>query len=79
MKLDPPKTPSKLRKLTMKGILAVLGRALVLTTALLTIVNTSRADSGGYTVTLRGPDYKILQKTTVEHGTNQRGPRKLTF
>jgi hypothetical protein len=52
----------------MKGIHLILGRALVLTGALLT-VTTARADSG-YTVTGRGPDWKVLQKTTVENGTN---------
>lgn len=52
----------------MKGIHVVLGRALVLTTAVLTLAN-ARADSD-YTVTTRGPDWNILQKTTVEHGTN---------
>ncbi|HSY20294.1 MAG TPA: hypothetical protein VK815_18260, partial [Candidatus Acidoferrales bacterium] len=55
----------------MKGIQLVLGRALVLATAILTVVNSSRAQSGGYTVSERGPDFKILQKTTVENGTNR--------
>ena len=35
----------------MKGIQAALGRALVLTSALLTLVNSAPADTGGYTVT----------------------------
>ena len=29
------------------------------------------AQTGGYTVTERGPDWKVLQKTTVENGTNR--------
>ena len=33
--------------------------------------NISHAQNSGYAVTERGANYKVLQKTTVEHGTNR--------
>ena len=39
--------------------------------ALIFIVNSSFAQSGGYAVTGRGPDYKVFQKSKWENGTNQ--------
>ena len=52
----------------MRHIKAVLFRALVLGTVF--FINYSQAQSG-YAVTERGADYQVLQKTTVEHGTNR--------
>jgi hypothetical protein len=52
----------------MRHIKAVLFRALVLATVF--FINHSHAQSG-YAVTERGADYQVLQKNTVEHGTNR--------
>ncbi len=52
----------------MKKILTVSGRACVLAFSTL-IITTTHAESD-YTVTESGPDYKVLEKTTVENGTN---------
>jgi hypothetical protein len=52
----------------MKRIHVVLLPVLVL--AGLTSINSSSAQSA-YTVTERGADYKVLQKTVVVNGTNQ--------
>lgn len=54
----------------MSGSYVVRALAVVLATAF--IINHSHAQSGGdYAVTERGPDWKVLQKTTVENGTNR--------
>ena len=45
-------------------------RGLALVLASITI-NSLHAQTGGYSVTERGPDWKVLQKTTVENGTNR--------
>ncbi|HEY5041481.1 MAG TPA: hypothetical protein VIK53_05705, partial [Verrucomicrobiae bacterium] len=49
-------------------------RTLLLPALLLAVVTTpnfSRAQGSGYSVTERGADYQVWQKTTVEHGTNR--------
>jgi len=51
----------------MNGSYFLRALACVLATGF--IIHSSRAQSG-YAVTERGPDYKVLQKTTVENGTN---------
>jgi hypothetical protein len=58
-----------------------VGKTLAVILATAFIINHSRAQSGqavaatppspGYAVTERGADYKVLQKTTVENGTNR--------
>ena len=50
----------------MNGSYVTRGLAFVLAT--ITILNLHA--QSGYTVTERGPDYKVLEKTTVENGTN---------
>ena len=52
----------------MKGSYVLRGLAFVLAT--ITTLNL-HAQTGGFAVTERGPDWKVLQKTTVEHGTNR--------
>lgn len=53
----------------MKHSFAVLGLALVLATAF--TADLARAQSTGFAVTQRGADWRVLQKTTIEHGTNR--------
>lgn len=50
-----------------------VGKKLALVLATAFIINHSHAQSGGggYTVTERGPDYKVLEKTEVVNGTNR--------
>jgi hypothetical protein len=55
----------------MKNTSASLGRAGVLAGILLHSTLNLSAQSGGYAVTERGPDFKALEKTTVDHGTNR--------
>src|SRR5690348_4845800 len=46
-------------------------RILAFTFAIIfTIISHSSAQSDDYTVVERGLDYKVLQKTTIEYGTN---------
>ena len=52
----------------MKATTTLRGLAFVL--AISTTINLS-AQTGDYAVTERGPDYQILQKTSVENGTNR--------
>lgn len=54
----------------MKWIHSVLGRTTVLVSFLFTVTS-ALAQSDGYTVTERGPDWKVMQKTVVENGTNR--------
>lgn len=51
----------------MNGVQLGIGRACVLATAFI-FVNSSSAQSGGYTITERGPDWKVMQKTEVVNG-----------
>jgi len=44
--------------------------AFALALAMLTVTSI-QAQTGGYAVTERGPDYKVLQKTVLENGTNR--------
>ena len=52
----------------MKGSYVVKGLAILL--AIVADFNL-QAQDGGYTVTARGPDYRVLSKTNVVNGTNQ--------
>jgi len=52
----------------MKGSYIFGSLALLLATGITTC---AQAQTGGYSVVKRGPDYKVLQKTVVENGTNR--------
>ena len=51
----------------MNGSYVTRGLAFVVAT----ITTLNLHAQSGYTVTERGPDFKVLEKTTVEHGTNR--------
>lgn len=53
----------------MRDLSVFRALAFVLTSAF--IVNSTHAQLSGYAVTQRRPDYKVLEKVTVEHGTNR--------
>ncbi len=54
----------------MKQIQRFVFRAFALASMAITVTST-RAQSGGYSVVERGPDYDVLQKVTLENGTNR--------